>query len=110
MGGSSAGIASGPFGPTVYSVARTVRVPSGWVVPSGSTIAAVVPAGTSTVARRVPSASLTGAARCTCITGAPAVITVVTGSSGTRRTSSTTTKSCQGTVTVRCAGRVFGCW
>ncbi len=42
-GGSDAGIARGPRGPTVYSVARTWSEVSGWVLPSASFITAVVP-------------------------------------------------------------------
>ncbi len=43
-------MALGPFGPTVYSVARTLRVVSGCVEPSESWIVAVVPCGKKRVA------------------------------------------------------------
>ena len=43
---------SGPAEPTVYSVARTVMVPSGSVLPSGSTITALLPDGNRRVAWR----------------------------------------------------------
>ena len=85
-GGSSAGIAARPYGPTVYSVARTWSVPSCTVEPSGSEAVACVPAGKRTVAWRVPSPSVTGLPRATCISAAPAWIAVVTVSKGTRTT------------------------
>ncbi len=51
-------MASGPVAPTVNSVARTCMVVSGWVVPLGSVIVALVPAAKSRVAWRVPLPSV----------------------------------------------------
>ena len=88
VGGNSAGMACGPFGPTVYSVARTLIVVRGWVLPSGITNWAWAPCGNSSVACRVPSASVTMLPRATWMGVAAVRSTVVTcGSSGIRTTS-----------------------
>jgi hypothetical protein len=73
----------------VYSLARTLSVASGWVVPSGMTRAAVVPGGKRTVARRVPSASVVGAPRETCIAGSLRAMEVTCASTGIMTTSGT---------------------
>src|SRR6266487_2820056 len=52
QGGSGPGMAAGPLGPTVYSVARTVIDDSGCVVPSPRTRVAVVPCWKMSVACR----------------------------------------------------------
>ncbi len=57
VGGKLAGIAKGPFPPTVYSVALTFIEVSGWVLPSAITIDAIVPSSNNKVACRCPSAS-----------------------------------------------------
>jgi hypothetical protein len=101
--GSSPGIAAGPLAPTVYSVARTCRSPSGRVEPSGSFITAVVPRSNMSVAARVPSASLTGPPSATWIGAVECASIVVTFVSyGVMTTSSTVTYSCHGTSSVRC--------
>ena len=64
-GGSSAGIASLPESPTLYSVARTDNVVSDWVDPSGRVRVAVFPGLKISVAWRDPSASDTTLARAT---------------------------------------------
>src|SRR5205823_4182382 len=69
--------------------ARTCSVVSGWVEPSARTMVAWVPAGNSTVACRVPSASVTTLPRATCIVPA-ARSTVLTWLSGATRATSGT--------------------
>ena len=59
MGGSSPGIAAGPESPIVNSVARMLSVsPRSFVLPSGSVALAFVPGSSSSVALRLPSASV----------------------------------------------------
>src|SRR5437762_13779293 len=65
VGGSGPGMAAGPFGPTVYSVARTVSVVMGCVEPSAKTRLAAVPWRMNSVARRVPALSVIGLPRTT---------------------------------------------
>ena len=55
--GSSPGIFSSPLAPTVYSVARTSRSPSGLVWPFGSSIVASVPGSNMSVAWRASASS-----------------------------------------------------
>jgi len=99
-------MAVGPFGPTVYSVARTWSVGVNvCVVPSGMVTLAWEPWANSRVACRVPSASEMTLPRATC-TGTPEdrSMAVTLGSAGTRATRGTKVKSCHGAWTCRWAG------
>src|SRR4029078_13147744 len=71
LNGKGAGMAWGPLGPTVHSVARMVRLPTGVDSPLGCTMLHVVPAGTSTTDFLVPLSSVTGVASCTCMPAVP---------------------------------------
>ena len=98
-------MAAGPLDPAVNSVNRVVSVAVSCVAPAAVKIHARVPAGTSTTARRVPSASVLNDPNAACMLVEGIVNTVVFGSSASITTSSTWTKSCQGTSRVRWTGR-----
>ena len=69
---------AGPRSPTVSSVARTSRLESGCDEPSGIVMVAVVPWSNTSVAWRVPSASVTAVPRATWVGSADVGSMVVT--------------------------------
>src|ERR1035437_613568 len=87
--GRSEGMASGPVGPTVYSVVRKVNWVAGCVEPSGIWNLAWVPAGMSTESIRVPTASVRGVDTATWVCGDPEVTTAEIRSSLVSTTSRT---------------------
>src|SRR5258708_21731908 len=100
-----AGIAAGPSGPTVNSVARTVMPPEiACVVPFGSTMLACVPCLNSNVAWRLPDESCDTLPRATSI-GAPKPIGVDTVSTTESTTSSSGANSFHAVGTLRVAER-----
>ena len=98
-------MAAGPWGPTVYSVARTLMMGSSTVDPSGRTPVATVPGLNSNVAWRVPSSSVTTVPRATCGVVAARSTGVTTASSSTSAISATVSNSRHATCTVRSEGR-----
>ncbi len=92
--------------PTVYSVARTLRVVWGVEVPSGKTRVDVVPLGKTIVICRDPSLSVTTLPRATWTPAVPEVSTEVTARSGTTITTvGATANSPQRTGSVRWISR-----
>jgi hypothetical protein len=87
VAGSGPGIAFGPSAPTVASVARTWKAERLCVDPSGITIVALVPGGTTTVACRDPMSSMETLPRTTCVWLLPLNSSVASPSYGTITTS-----------------------